>query len=586
MARQKFWPVALLILGPALGCQGSIVGENVGSKGGPKPTPATPDEPDPTNPDKPNPVDPTKPIPDGTVITPTTPGDPLAAGPAPLRRLTRREYNNTVRDLLGDNTHPADAFPPDREEGFLFPRAGLVSAQDLSTLRDAAESLAAAAEKNVATLAPCTGGMAEDACAAQFIGSFGLRAYRRPLAKDESDRLLAAYKNGRTALGLTYAGGIGLLVEAMLQSPSFLYHAENGATPPAMEGKVVRLGHYENASRLSYFIWGTMPDSTLFGAAAADQLGTAEQLEAQAVRMLRDERARDTIFAFVNDWLNLGQVADRPKDPKEYPDFVDPVKGEPIKAAMLAESREFVNSVILGGDGRLTSLLTANSSFVNQALAPIYKVQGVTGTELKPQMLDANQRSGLLTRAAFLTVTGSTNGSHPIKRGHKIFERVLCKELPPPPPNVPPPKAASEGGTTRERFAEHGEMKCATGCHALMDPIGFAFEHYDGIGQYRDMDNGKPVDSTGTIQLDGAEKSFVDARDISKLIASSTEARQCMVKQWVRFAYNRAETQGDIASIQAAAAAFAKNDYSIRDLLIGVITSRSFRYRTPHEGEL
>jgi hypothetical protein len=585
MARQKVWPVALLILGPALGCQGSIVGEGAGSKKavGPGSSTMTPDEPDPTPVDttKPDPVtDPAKPIPGG-VVTPTTPGDPLAAGPAPLRRLTRREYNNTVHDLLGDTSRPADGFPIDRDDGFLFPRAGLVTTQDLSTLRDAAEALGAAAEKNATTLAPCAGGMAEDACAAKFLTAFGLRAYRRPLAQDENDRLSALYKNARTTLGMTYAAGIGLLVEAMLQSPSFLYHAEKGAAPLAMEGKVVRLGSYENASRLSYFLWGSMPDTSLFDAAAGDHLGTAAELEAQAVRMLRDDRARDSVAAFVNDWLNLDQVSDRPKDPAAYPEYTDA-----LKTAMVAESRQFVNDIVLDGDGRLGSLLTATKSFVDQTLGGVYAMKGITGADLKPAMLDSMQRSGLLTRAAFLTVTGSTNGSNPVKRGRKVYERLLCGELPPPPPVVPPAKPPSAGGTTRERFAEHGEMKCAVGCHGIMDPIGFAFEHYDGIGKYRDMDNGKMVDSTGEIELDGAKKPFGDARELSQLLANSASARQCMVTQWMRFALDRVETQGDIASIQTAAAAFAKNDYSIRDLLVGVVTSRSFRYRAPTAGEL
>ena len=587
MARQKFWPVALLILGPALGCQGSIVGEGSHRSGPGKTT--TPGEPDPdptkdptTDPTKdPAKTDPTKPIPDGTVITPETPGDPLAAGPSPLRRLTRREYNNTVRDLLGDTTHPADGFPVDHDDGFLFPRAGLVTAQDLSTMRDAAEALAATAEKNVTMLAPCTGGVAEDACATTFVNSFGLRAYRRPLAREESDRLIALYRNARTSLGLTYAGGIGLLVEAMLQSPAFLYHAENGSAPLAMDGNVVRLGPYENAARLSYFLWGSMPDAALFDAAAGNHLGTAAELEAQAVRMLADARARDTVAAFVNDWLNLDQVTDRPKDPGTYPGFTDP-----LKSAMIDESRAFVNSVVLDGDSRLTTLLTATNSYVNQPLASVYAMKGVQGADLKPMMLDPAQRSGLLTRAAFLTVTGSTNGSHPVKRGHKVYQRVLCRELPPPPPTVPPAKPPSAGGTTRERFAEHGAMKCAIACHGLMDPIGFAFEHYDGIGQYRDIDNGKMVDSSGVVALDGVEKSFADARQLSELIAGSVTARQCMVTQWMRFAFDRVETQGDIASLQAAAAAFAKNGYSIRDLLVGVVTSRSFRFRAPNAGEM
>jgi hypothetical protein len=427
--------------------------------------------------------------------------------------------------------------------------------------------------------------MAEEACARSFVTGFGLRAYRRPLIAEETDRLMALYQKARTTHALPHAGGIRMVIEALLQAPAFLYHAEGVDEAPIREGKVFRFGHYAMASRLSYFLWGTMPDAQLFDAAARKQLGTPAEIEAQARRMIGDRKARDTVAAFVDEWLNLDQVTERPKDPAVYPEWKDEAGKIALTTAMNGETRAFVENVVFDGDGRLGSLLTGRRSFVNQPLAPIYDMNGVQGMELKPSMLDPARRSGLLTRAAFLTVTGATNGSHPVKRGRKVYERLLCGELPPPPPTVPPPKPASAGGTTRQRFDEHGREECASVCHSIMDPIGFAFEHYDGIGRWRDMDNGGRVDATGAIALDGARKDFTDAVSLSELLASSTSVRDCMVRQWARFALRRVETEADAGSLETALTAFVKEG-SIRDLLLGVAMSRSFRYRSPNPGEM
>jgi Protein of unknown function (DUF1592)/Protein of unknown function (DUF1588)/Protein of unknown function (DUF1595)/Protein of unknown function (DUF1585)/Protein of unknown function (DUF1587) len=507
--------------------------------------------------------------------------DPTAAGPTPLRRLDRREYNNTVRDLLGDNTSPADKFPSDHQDDFNFRRAGIVSTQDYSTVRDAAEALAAAA--NVNMLAPCTTGAAaaEEACAKKFATNFGLRAYRRPLTTAEVDSLMTLYRDGRAMAMADYAGGIKIMLEGILQSPSFLYHWEGGPAAPVLEGKVIKLNDYENASHLSYFLWGSMPDQALFDLAAAKKLNTAADLEAQARRMLSDPKARDTVGQFLEEWMGLDAVLIRQKDLMMYPEFKD----DQVKAAMIGEARTFLEQVVFDGDGLLSTALTANYSFVNQPLAPIYG-KTASGMDFQKMDLDPAQRSGLFTQPGFLTVTGATNGSNPVKRGRKIFEGMLCGELPPPPANVPLPKPASAGGTTRERFAEHSAQACAAGCHVLMDPIGYAFENFDGIGKYRTMDNGGKVDASTEFEIDGKVQPFNGARELAQILAKSPKVQKCFSTQWLRFAFKRKETDGDAASIAAITAAFAKNGNNIRDLLVGVAASRTFRYRAPAQGEM
>jgi hypothetical protein len=560
-------PLLAITLLAAAGCTGRIGGTAAGDFS-PPPSPAGSGGSGPTGPGPGNPP-------------PDSPGDPKAAGLMPLRRLTIREYDNTVRDLLGDMSAPGKQFPDDRDETFAFRRAHPIAVQDATLIRGAAESLAAAAAKSLGGILPCDPAGGEQTCASKFVSDFGLRAFRRPLSAEESARLLALYAEGRNTLKLSFADAIGLVIEGMLQAPAFLYHWEAAAAAPIHEGAVVRLGHYEIAARLSYFLWGSMPDRELFAAAAAGKLGTAAEVEAQARRLLGDARARDTVAAFFDEWLAVDMLDEKAaKDPKVYPEYNDA-----LKAAMDGETRAFVDDVVFEGDGRWGTLLGASFSFLNQALGGVYGMPQVTGSELRRTDLDRSQRSGFLTQPSFLALTGAADGSHPVRRGKAIYEKLLCRELPPPPANVPPAKPATAGGTTRERFTEHDTNECARGCHNLIDPLGFAFENYDGIGKYRTTDNGKPVDASGEVSLDSATRPFANAVELSAALAASAEVRRCFATQWVRFALARQETTADAASVDTAAAAFFADGASVRDLMVAVATMRSFRYRSPAPGE-
>jgi len=503
-----------------------------------------------------------------------------SAGPRPLSRLTRREYNNTVHDLLGDATHPADDFPDDRDRAFLFRRAGLVATQDADLLRTTAETLAKNAIKDPSSVLPCDATSGEDACAAKFISDFGKRAYRRPLSDAETMRLTALYQNARTTQQMSFNDAIETLLEGMLQSPAFLYHWESPYEAPKLSGNVVQLGPYDVASRLSYFIWGSMPDQALFDAAEAGKLSADADIAAQARRMLADDKAKDAATAFFREWLEIDQLAPLPKDAKAYPDYNDD-----LKAALVSGTEAFARDVLFESGGKLETLLTANYTFSNQTLGKVYG-NGATGATVSKTMVDPSQRLGLLMEPSFLTLTGSPDGSNPVKRGKAVYTKLLCGVLPPPPPNVPPAKPATAGGTTRQRFTEHDQNECAKGCHMLMDPIGYAFEHYDGIGRYRTMDNGQPVDSTGTLNLDGADHSFADAVELTKVLSTSNTVRSCFAKQWFRFAVGRDDTDGDAPSLAAIATAFATNQYDMRDLAPAIAASRSFRYRSLAAGEV
>jgi hypothetical protein len=209
-----------------------------------------------------------------------------------------------------------------------------------------------------------------------------------------------------------------------------------------------------------------------------------------------------------------------------------------------------------------------------------------SGTALQRTNLNPAQRAGFLTQGSFLALNGSPDGSNPVLRGKAVLTKLLCHPLPPPPANVPPPAPASAGGTTRDRFEMHDLNPCAAGCHQLMDPFGFAFENFDGIGQYRTTDNGLPVDATGSITLDGASQNFSNAVGLAGLLAKSPEVRACFSGEWSRFGLSRVDTPADAVSLEATAAAFSSDTASLQNLMIAVATMRSFTYRSLSPGEM
>ncbi|HEY6727191.1 MAG TPA: DUF1592 domain-containing protein [Polyangiaceae bacterium] len=491
-----------------------------------------------------------------------------------LRRMTRQQYDNTVHDLLGIEGQPAANISPDEKVGPFYsnartPIVDLVVQQHA----EAAAAVAAQARERMATLAPCdleTGG---EACAASFIEAFGLRAYRRPLAAAERDAYVALFAAG-SALGGA-AEGFEFVVATMLQSPFFLYHVDVGeggvpsATPAALTG-------YELASRLSYFLWNSMPDDRLFELAAGDQLGDSVVLEGEVTRMLADARALRAIPEFHLQWLGIGDMTDVVKDAASFPSF-----GPELVAAMLAETSNFSSHVILQGDGLLSTLFTAPYSVIDGPLFALYgaaEPAGFAPGQTVP--LDPTQRSGLLTQAAFLATHAHRDQTSPVHRGIAIRENLLCQTLDPPPANVNNvAPAPTEATTTRERFAEHSSNAVCAGCHRLVDPIGLGLENYDPIGAFRTTDGPAPVDATGEIVDAGAdvEGPFNGAIELSQRLAQSQLVADCMANQWFRFALGRIEANDDACTLEAIYEGFDASGHDVRRLITEIVLSESFR---------
>jgi hypothetical protein len=500
-------------------------------------------------------------------------------GRSPLRRLNRQEYKTTVADLLGVNTDVVNSFPPDEASlGFTNNADVLVVTGLLAeAYMTAATSLATEAVANLTTLLPCDPTTAgEDACAKQFITSFGLRAFRRPLTDTEQATMFGVYTAGKA--GGAFADGIELAIEAFVQSPRFLYRVETG-NPIANNTAVASVDPYEMASRLSYFLWGTMPDADLFAAAAADKLSQPADIETQVRRMLQAPKARSAVAQFHNEWLGISELSGVVKDPTLYPQWNDTIRAE-----VQQEASTFVDDTFWN-DGKLETLFTAPYSFLNKDLAAYYGVTGPTDSNYVRTNFPAGQRAGILTQGAILSVLAKPNQTAPVLRGKFVREMILCQQLQPPPANlvITPPEVKPDA-TTRERFTEHSKNALCAGCHQLMDPVGFGFENYDAIGNYRTTDQTFPVDASGELIQTDVDGKFNGAVELANKLAQSPEVRQCMVKQWFRYATGRAETDADACTLDALDKDFDAVNHDLRELRVKITTSDAFRYRAVDGG--
>lgn len=498
----------------------------------------------------------------------------VAPGAWSMRRLSRTEYDNTVAQLFGADGHPSAGFPADQVLLGFDNNASGASVSDLLVegYEAAAAQLATNAVKNLSSLLACQSGQAEDDCARAFIKRFGLRALRRPLEDEESTSYEAFYQASKTKYGMQDA--IRMVVQAFLQEPSFVYRTELSS---GSGGGVVKVAPYELASRLSYLIWSGMPDDALFAAAASGALSAPDELERQARRMLQDPKARKGIVNFYDQWLDIPAVESVEKDAATFPKWT-PQTGPLLRR----ETETFVGALVSEGAGTIDELLRAPSSYMNSTLASFYGVKGPTGDGFEKVQLPANRGGGILSQGYFLAANAAPRQTNPVKRGFYIRDRLLCAPPPPPPADLkvtaPPPDGQH---STRERFALHSKAgsSCA-GCHRLMDPIGLGFEHFDGSGQWRDKDEGQPIDATGeivaTVDADGP---FDGAAELSKKLAASSQVRSCVVRQHFRFAYGRGEQDEDACVLSRLEDAVAKSGGNLRELLISLTQTEPFLYR-------
>jgi Protein of unknown function (DUF1592)/Protein of unknown function (DUF1588)/Protein of unknown function (DUF1587)/Protein of unknown function (DUF1595)/Protein of unknown function (DUF1585) len=521
----------------------------------------------------------------GTQAKPSACQPNIHQSKAPVRRMTRWEYDNTVFDLLGDDTHPSADFGAEEEAlGFNNIAEVLVTNNSLAEkYLLASEKISTAAVTNPSRLSwlKCDFAAPQPSaaeCAQRFVSAFGKKAFRRPLTAEESQGLMAVYAKGAMSGAVDSAGkplsefaaGLRLVIQAALNAPAFLYRLEWNAPASASE-----VSGYELASRLSYLLWGSMPDEALFQAVENGTLITKTDVAREAQRLLADPKARRMVTQFHTAWLDFDRAASVGKSPVVYPQY-----SAALGAAMQRETEAFIEYVSFGTPGTFRELLTAPYSVVDSTLATHYALSPVPAAGVW-QRVDSAQRVGLLSQGALMAFYGHFDQTSPVHRGKLIRENFLCQPLQPPPPDVnitvPPLKPNS---TTRERFAQHSSNPACSGCHALMDPIGFAFENFDSIGRYREREENIVIDTTGSMVGSDVKGTFVGLNALGSALAGSAQARSCYVTQWFRFAYGRGEDQAqDACALEQLNTAFESSGGNIKSLLLNLTQSDAFLYR-------
>lgn len=499
--------------------------------------------------------------------------DPLIAVQSGARRLSQAELDNTLRDLVGEDTAPAarllneDEFRPfDNDYTIQQASDALITSLEALAEEVAARALADGAKR--AALVPCTpSSPADEACFRQFLESYLPRAFRRPVTAEDVDAylpLLAYAAEDNPAVENDFYTAVELAVTATIQDPELLYRIERG-TPGDTPG-LVELDGYEVANRMSYLLWASMPDEPLFAAAGAGSLQSPQGRRAEAMRMLDDAKARTQLHRFHSMWLGYRSIP-------HSPDLV---------AAFNRETSALIDRVILDEPGSYLRLFTMDETFVDDSLAEHYGLphpasgQGWISYE-------GTGRAGILGHGSLLAAFSKFEDTSPTQRGILVRTRLMCEEVPRPPPTVDtdqPPQGAMDALCKYERYAEHRDQSssCA-GCHSLVDPIGFGLENYDIAGRYRDHDDGLPqciIEGSGEIVGVG---SFAGPAELSQLLVDNGYADSCAVRQFLIFALGRPTTSYEAALVEEMIEAFRTGQHDFKAFIVDFIASERFARR-------
>jgi hypothetical protein len=497
----------------------------------------------------------------------TSPPDPLAYGATGLHRLSRIEYDNTVRDLLGDNTRagftmlPEDVRDPfDNDFHTQQVSGALISAAETLAAEAAARALSDPARR--ASLVGCTpAGAADDACLESFVRSFGRRAFRRPLGDDE----VAAYL-GLGALGQEagdFYVSVDLVLRAMLQDPSFLYRVEVGTEVSGSRG-LFRLNDHEVGTRLAYFLWGTTPDDRLLDDAAAGSLVGPAGRRAAALRMLADGRGAERVRAFHAFWLGYQQLALAPA----------------LAAELTAETDALVNRVVFDERADYFQLFRAGETFLTDSLAMHYGLPAPGSTGGTWTGYGQDPRRGILSHGAVLAAGAKFDDTSPTLRGVFVRNRLLCQVVLPPPPSVavdePPPPTSSR--CKQDRYVAHTAGGCAD-CHRNLDPIGFGLERYDRTGAFRTADKDAPecaISGDGEVVGVGT---FNGPAGLGEMLIASGGFEACVVTQLFRMALGRREGSADAPTLASLTEGWKQKGRALDELLLDLIADPAFIHR-------
>jgi hypothetical protein len=398
-------------------------------------------------------------------------------------------------------------------------------------------------------------------------------AYRRPVTDSDLAKLMPFYENGRK--DSTFGHGVELALERLLVSPQFLYRIERdpAGAPP---GSTYKINDLELASRLSFFLWSSIPDDELLTLAATGKLNQPDVLEKQVRRMVADPRSESLVTNFAAQWLFLRDVEVKEPDLFLFRDF-----DEGLRKSFERETELFLDS-ILRENRSVKELLTANYTFLNERLAEHYGIPNIRGSQFRRYTFpEGSPRSGLLGQGSVLTLTSYSTRTSPVLRGKYVLENLLASPPPPPPPNVPSLKTegnkSGEELSLREAMVQHRANPACANCHARMDPIGFAMEHFDAVGKWRDQEAGKPIDVSSKL----ADGTVVDGVDgVKNLVLRDPERfAGAVTEKLLMYATGRNVQYFDAPAIRRVVRAAAANDYRFSDLVAGIVQSVPFQTR-------
>ena len=409
-------------------------------------------------------------------------------------------------------------------------------------------------------------------CARRIIGETARRAFRRPVKPEERDRFVGLVELV-VAEGESFERGVQLALQAILVSPHFLFLVES--EPPGVGSDTVYdLGDFELASRLSYFLWSSVPDEALFALAGRGVLHEDDVLEAQVTRMLADPKSKSLVENFAGQWLELRKLDEIAPDPKRFPGFDDA-----LRTAMRGESEQFF-AAVMKENRSIFDFVLADHTYVNERLARHYGLAKVKGPAFRRVALTGDRAGGVLTQASVLTVTSDPTRTSPVKRGKWVLEQILGTPPPPPPPNVDPLPEGDQAeltGTMRERMEQHRTRPDCKSCHRMMDPIGFGMENFDAVGAWRDKDGAFAIDASGTLP-DGA--SFNGPTELQRILMSKEDLfRRCLTEKMLVYGLGRGLEYYDRCTVDAICQAMAARGDTFSTLIVEIVKSDPFRRR-------
>jgi hypothetical protein len=527
--------------------------------------------------------------------------------------MTAEQYKNTVRDLFAPVSMDPLSFPVELEGRGGFENNVILNTATPALVEAYQRAAIEVADLVVSDLANALGcDPNADGCARNWLGEVAERTWRRPLTESEQSILLADYDAWVSAHGVNVA--INLSLTQLLQSPEFIYFPRFGADAPAPGDNAKLLTDWELASRLSYFLWSSMPDTELFDLARDGRLSDRQVLAEQAFRMLADWRSVDMVISFHRQNWDFDDVGANPIDLDFYAPIFESqgLVEEDDKSDYYYleyspkarfESDVYVREHVFFGDGTLHTLLTSNRTWATADVANLaYQsiidpmAQPVSYGALIPQEgndelgsfdaeyypidLDPTQRAGIFTMVGFLIAKAGPQQPAPVRRGVTIIDRLLCTELHPP-GDVPPLELTEmdEPKTNREKYAIHKQAEACAACHRSIDGIGLTFENYDSMGRWRDSDNGYPVDASGELINTDQDGTVNNAVELMQKMGSSRTVHDCYARQWFRYAFGRNETTDDAPTLQALQEGFWNSGGDIIELVVNIAGSYSFRHR-------